>query len=255
MKLKNKNLNYSYEHNFKLADFDGPLDLLLELIKAKKISIMEVNLIELATQYIQIINHLKEAEIDIAGDYLVMATTLINLKAKMILQGPDEVDEEIEQEKKLFIQDLVEYEQFRQVREALKTFQSQRADIYIKKASNIDEYIQDSDSAKLDGHSNPIKLINVLRKMFERVYAQHLRQTKLEKFNLTPSDQFPFIKNLLRQHQTLTFEMVFNQPSLNHFVITLIAVLDLARQQYLLIKQDNQFDAISITRGEKFNEE
>ncbi|TDV24206.1 condensin subunit ScpA [Mycoplasmopsis mustelae] len=248
------NLNYNYEHHFKLNDFDGPLDLLLELIKRKKISIMEVNLIELATQYISIISELKEAEIDVAGDYLVMATTLINLKAKMILQGPDEINEEIEQEKQVFLQDLVQYEQFKQVREALKTFQNQRADIYIKKPSNIDDFVLDSDNSKLDGRSNPVKLVNVLRKMFERVYAQHLRQTKLEKFNLTPSDQFPFIKKLLKEHEELSFEMVFSQPSLNHFVITLIAVLDLARQQYLVIEQNEQFDTIVIKRGVNFNE-
>ncbi|WP_416373733.1 segregation/condensation protein A [Mycoplasmopsis felis] len=66
------NLNYTYEHTFKLNDFNGSLDLLLELIKNKKIHIRDVNLIELATQYIQIIDEIKEMEIDIAGEYLVM---------------------------------------------------------------------------------------------------------------------------------------------------------------------------------------
>ncbi|SYV97489.1 segregation/condensation protein A [Mycoplasmopsis edwardii] len=251
---KKYQVNYSSDYVFKLNDFDGPLDLLLSLIKDKKIDIMDVNLIELATQYIDIINQIKETEIDIAGDYLLMASTLINLKAKMILQEPGEIDEEVEEEKKVFLQDLIEYQQMKKIQEALRTFQDNRNNIFIKKQSDILDYIEDSDDAKLDGHSSPMTLIVTLRKMFERVYAKELRKTKLEKFNITPSEMFPFIKGLLAQKERVEFEEVFAQPSIQHFVITLIALLDLARQQFLTINQNEQFDTIYITRGEFYNE-
>ncbi|WP_416373987.1 segregation/condensation protein A [Mycoplasmopsis cynos] len=90
--------------------------------------------------------------------------------------------------------------------------------------------------------------------MFERVYAKELRKTKLEKFNISPSEMFPFIKNLLKQKERVEFEEIFTQPSIQHFVITLIALLDLARQQFLIINQNAQFDTIYITRGEFYNE-
>ncbi|WP_245579603.1 segregation/condensation protein A [Mycoplasma leonicaptivi] len=253
-KLKNIGINYNSEYKFKLNDFDGPLDLLLALVKEKKVNILDVNLVELATQYIEIIEQIKETEIDIAGDYLLIASTLIQLKAKIILQGPEEISEEVEEEKKAFLQDLIEYEQFKNIQQALKTFQDNRNNIFIKKPSNVDEFIQDTDNSRLDGHSNPITLIGVLRRMFERVYAKQLRKTKLEKFNITPSEMFPFIKELLRKKERVEFEEIFHQPSIQHFVITLIALLDLARQQFLEIKQDNQFDIIYIIRGEEYNE-
>ncbi|EIE41183.1 segregation/condensation protein A [Mycoplasmopsis canis] len=251
---KKQTIDYSSDYVFRINEFDGPLDLLLSLIKEKKIDIMDVNLIELANQYIEIINKLKESEIDIAGDYLLMASTLINLKAKMILQEPDNIDEEVEEEKKVFLQDLIEYQQFKNIQSALKTFQDNRNNIYIKKQSDILEFIQDNNDTKLDGHSNPMTLITTLRRMFERVYAKELRKTKLEKFNITPSEMFPFIKGLLAQKERVEFEEVFNQPTIQHFVITLIALLDLARQQYLIINQNEQFDTIYITRGEYYNE-
>ncbi|WAM06061.1 segregation/condensation protein A [Mycoplasmopsis cynos] len=252
---KKQKIDYSSDYVFRLNEFDGPLDLLLSLIKDKKIDIMDVNLIELANQYIEIINKIKENEIDIAGDYLLMASTLINLKAKMILQGPDEINPEVEEEKKVFLQDLVEYQQFKNIQEALKTFQDNRNNIYIKKPSDIMEFIEDNDNARLDGHSNPMTLITTLRRMFERVYAKELlRKTKLEKFNISPSELFPFIKNLLKQKERVEFEEIFTQPSIQHFVITLIALLDLARQQFLIINQNAQFDTIYITRGEFYNE-
>ncbi|UWV77905.1 segregation/condensation protein A [Mycoplasmopsis cynos] len=252
---KKQKIDYSSDYVFRLNEFDGPLDLLLSLIKDKKIDIMDVNLIELANQYIEIINKIKENEIDIAGDYLLTISTLINLKAKMILQGPDEINPEVEEEKKVFLQDLVEYQQFKNIQEALKTFQDNRNNIYIKKPSDIMEFIEDNDNARLDGnHSNPMTLITTLRRMFERVYAKELRKTKLEKFNISPSEMFPFIKNLLKQKERVEFEEIFTQPSIQHFVITLIALLDLARQQFLIINQNAQFDTIYITRGEFYNE-
>ncbi|WLP85750.1 segregation/condensation protein A [Mycoplasma seminis] len=250
-----KTNSYYSDYTFKLQDFDGPLDLLLSLIKDKKIDIFDINLVELADQYLQIINQLKETEIDIAGDYLVMAATLLKIKASLVLQEPDaEEPEEVVEEKKKLIQQLVEYQQFKEIKEALKTFESDREDIFIKAPSNVDDFIVDTNDTRLDGHSNPIKLIAVLRKMFERVYAQHLRSTKLETFNLSPSDQFPFIKKLLKEHEVLTFEMVFSQPSIKHFVVTLLAVLVLAKQQILIIEQDEEFGDIRIKRGELYDE-
>ncbi|WP_025755114.1 segregation/condensation protein A [Mycoplasmopsis cricetuli] len=241
------------DYSFKLNKFDGPLDLLLTLVKDKKISIFEVDVVELATQYLKIIWHLKEHEIDIAGEYLLMAATLIQLKAKMVLQEPNYI-EEVEQEKENLIKQLVEYQQFKEIKETLKNYQKEREDIFIKKPSNIDNFLVDSDDSRLDGYSNPVKLITTLRKMFERVYAQKLRTTKLDTIKLTPTDQFPFIKKLLKENEIITFEQVFNQPTISHFVITLLALLDLARQQQLIIIQKKQFGDIFIKKGSEFNE-
>ncbi|WP_416373988.1 segregation/condensation protein A [Mycoplasmopsis cynos] len=149
---KKQKIDYSSDYVFRLNEFDGPLDLLLSLIKDKKIDIMDVNLIELANQYIEIINKIKENEIDILRRLFINElSTLINLKAKMILQGPDEINPEVEEEKKVFLQDLVEYQQFKNIQEALKTFQDNRNNIYIKKPSDIMEFIEDNDNARLDG--------------------------------------------------------------------------------------------------------
>ncbi|QNM93703.1 segregation/condensation protein A [Mycoplasma sp. Pen4] len=251
-----KTNSYYSEYTIKLSQFDGPLDLLLSLIKDKKISIWEVNLVEVANQYLQIIRNISSEEIDIAGDYLVMAATLVKIKSSLVGKEemqPEEVEESLKEKAKL-IQQLVEYQQFKEIKEALKTFESDREDMFIKAPSNVEDFIVDTLDERLDGYSNPIKLISVLRKMFERVYAQHLRTTKLETFNLSPGDQFPFIKGLLKKHEQLTFEMVFSQPSMNHFVVTLLAVLVLAKQQILKIEQTEEFGEIIITRGELYDE-
>lgn len=90
---------FKEKHVFKLKNFDGPLDLLVSLIKEKNISIFDVDLSELANQYLEIIHSLQSYEVDIASEYLVMAAHLLQLKARMVLQDP-EVEEEIKQEKR-----------------------------------------------------------------------------------------------------------------------------------------------------------
>ena len=74
-----------HKYDIKLENFDGPLDLLLALVQEKNVDIMDVDVAELATAYLKIIQNLQEHEIDIAGDYLVMAATLLALKTKMLL--------------------------------------------------------------------------------------------------------------------------------------------------------------------------
>lgn len=124
-----------------------------------------------------------------------------------------------------------------------------RKEIFIKSPSDIEEFLVDDDKTQLDGHSNPLKLITILRKMFERTYAQKLRKTKLDHFQLTPQDQIPFILDLFKKHNEVTFEMIFSQPSMDHFVITFIAILVLVKSQKIILEQREQFGTITFKKG------
>lgn len=237
--------------DIKLDDFDGPLDLLLSLVQDKKISVFEINMAELATQYLQIINNLKDSDINIASEYLVMAATLIQLKSKLLLNSPEEKDE-VEIEKSNLLQQILEYKQFKEVSRTLKEKEELRDDIFIKEMSNLDQFILEKDNSKLDGTSNPVKLIMILRKMFERRFAQKLALAKLDTFKLTPKDQESYIKNIFDNYENVTFDQIFNLPSLNHFVITLLALLDMARRQIIIIEQDEQFAELRFKRGPEY---
>ncbi|AKJ21025.1 segregation/condensation protein A [Mycoplasmopsis synoviae] len=243
-------LNYE----FNLQNYSGPLDLLLELVKDKKISILDINVLELANQYLKIINEIKNTNLDIAAEYLNYATIFIYMKAKYLSNKPEDI-EIVTQEKQKLINDLIEYKQFKEIKDALSTFQKSRQEIYIKKPSNVDEFIIESDSSRLDGHSSITTLISTLRKMFERVFAQELRKANFSTVKINSADQIKFIKNVFGQRSEVKFEEIFTQPSLTHFVITLIALLDLARQQFLTLKQDSQYGEIKILRNFDNNEE
>ena len=236
--------------DFSLGNFSGPLELLLELIKKKNVDIFEVNMVELATQYLQIIEHLQAKDIDIASEYLVMASELLYIKARMILSDP-EVQKEVEEDKQKLLQLLFEYQEFKTVSEKLKSQEVAREEVFIKKPSDVSAFLKPIDPAALDGHGNPTKLIITLRKMFERVFADKLRKIKLETFNLSPAERRLEIRKIIDKLKSdiIPFKALFCVPSLNHFVITLISVLDMSRREELLLEQHQQFDEIIIRKG------
>lgn len=247
---KQKNFeNYTSEYFFTLENFNGPLDLLLELIKKKNMDIFEVDLVLICNQYLEIIEELSKKNIDIASEYLVMASELIYLKSRLVLADPDE-KEEVEEDKKRLLQLLAEYEEFKKISVSLKEQEKKRKEIYVKKPSDVSSFIKDIDDAYLGPSGNPIKLIVSLRKMFERTYAEKLKTIKIETFNLSPAERKQQIRSLIDNCiGKISFELLFSVPSINHFVITLIAILDMARKEELVLEQEIQFGTITISKG------
>ncbi|MGL5732610.1 MAG: segregation/condensation protein A [Metamycoplasmataceae bacterium] len=241
------------DRNFSLDNFNGPLDLLLTLVKKKNISIFEVDLVDLATQYLAIISDVTRKNIDIASEYLVIAADLIYIKSKLILEDK-EAEQEVEEDKLKLLRLLAEYEEFKNLSIKLREQEEKRKEIFIKEASDTTDFIKEIDESALDGYGTSIKLITILRKMFERTQADKLRKIKFETFNLSPSERKKEIRKLIDSNgnNEITFEMLFSVPTLNHFVITLIAILDMSRKEELILKQVDQFEEIKIYKGEMY---
>ena len=235
------------ELKFKLENFEGPMDLLLTLVKEKKMDIHDIDLSKLASEYLKLIDKLKTKNIDLASEYLVIASTLIQIKAKLILNNPEE-EKSIEKDKQELLKQLIEYQKFKEISKSLKDKEEQRRDFFIKKTHDYANFKQEEDPSKLSGSSDMIKLIMSLRKMFERVNANRLRQTTIEKFNLSPATRRLQLIELFKQKNP-TFEEIFSVPTLNHFVVTMLTILDMARKQEVILIQEEQFGDIKIRKG------
>ena len=234
--------------SFKLDNFDGPLDLLLALVKEKNIDIFDVDLIELTNQYLEIIKNLKPNDFDMASEYLVMAATLIHLKARMILQDP-EVEEEVRKEKKRLLEQIAEHQKFKEIGITLREKEYDRQNLYEKEPEDLSDFIRETDDSVLDGHANSSRLIAVLRKMFERTYAEIIRNVTITTVAVSPEEMKKRIIKLFSERDEVSFEEIFSVPSVGHFVITLLAVLDLARQQIIKMEQDEIDGLIKFSRG------
>lgn len=237
--------------SFKLDNFDGPLDLLLALVKEKNIDIFDVDLIELTNQYLEIIKNLKPNDFDMASEYLVMAATLIHLKARMILQDP-EVEEEVRKEKKRLLEQIAEHQKFKEIGITLREKEYDRQNLYEKEPEDLSEFIRETDDSVLDGHANSSRLIAVLRKMFERTYAEIIRNVTITTVAVSPEEMKKRIIKLFSERDEVSFEEIFSVPSVGHFVITLLAVLDLARQQIIKMEQDEIDGLIKFSRGSEY---
>lgn len=240
----NSNLDINIEN------FNGPLDLLYSLVKDKNIDIFTINLSELASDYLRIIQNIKDSNLELASEYLVMASHLIQMKAKMLLADKDEViKQEVEEDKAKLLRLLLEYQQFKEISNVLREQEEKRRHIYMKKVSNYEPFIKPTDKSQLDGNSSQQKLTQILSQLFERIHAEKAKQIVIDDVSVTPAEQREMIFNLLKNNPSLNFEMVFNVPSIKHFVITLIALLDMARKEEVILTQEVQFGDIKIEKG------
>ena len=161
-------------YNFCINDFEGPLDLLLHLVKESKMDIYEINIRMIIEQYLEYIHSLKEKNIDIASEYLVMASELVHLKSKMLI-NKEETEEEsdeynINSEEELR-ERLIEYEKYKEITRSLSELEEKRSEVYTKIPENLKEF---ADIKKLP------KGIFDLDDLYD-AYLAYLKRKKLEK--------------------------------------------------------------------------
>ena len=131
------------EYKFKINEFEGPLDLLLHLIKQSEMDIMDIEIVKLTDQYLEYINNMEKFNLNVASEYLVLASTLTYLKSKALLpkkETEEEEDDEYNETKEDLINRLLEYKRYKEVTNAFKVLEDARSNIYSKTPSNIKEY-------------------------------------------------------------------------------------------------------------------
>lgn len=127
------------EYTFKTLEFEGPLDLLLHLVKEANIDIFEIKISDITDQYLAYISKMNELDLNIDSEYLVMAADLIEMKSKELLPH-EEDDEEEEDPKEVLINRLIEYQKYKEITADLKELEENRSELYSKLPSILDEY-------------------------------------------------------------------------------------------------------------------
>ncbi|XP_023226477.1 uncharacterized protein LOC111627141 [Centruroides sculpturatus] len=138
-----------------IDNFQGPFDLLLALIKDKKLDIFEVNLVDVVNEYVKIIESLVNENVDLVSEYLVMAASLINLKARLLLKEPSENKKVAKQTQSLLTR-LSIYQSFKNLATFLKEREGIGLKVLTKKTSDMSEFIKPVDPTRLDGQGNVI---------------------------------------------------------------------------------------------------
>jgi len=230
----------------KLERFEGPLDLLLHLIKRDEIDIYDIPISHITEQYLRYLDLMRQLDLEVAGDFLVMAATLMRIKAKMLLPLPavGEVDEPGDPREEL-VQRLVEYRQFKEAAHTLRSREDERRLLFERGMLPGDDEVGPLPLARVSLFS----LIDALNRVLARVPEPSVYAVQTESFAV--EDKIELLTATLRRRGRLSFEeLLAGCRSRSEMVVTFIALLELIKLGEALVVQHETFGDITIVAGE-----
>ncbi len=232
-------------HEVRLADFEGPLDLLLHLIRKEQVDIYDIPIALITTRYLEYIELMQDLNINLAGEFLEMAATLIYIKSRMLLPpepGPEGDEAVVEDPRQELVERLLEYEQFKNAAQVLYT--REQIETGVMTADRIREVVPPEEELLSVSLFDLIAAYkHVLRQLDERAILQ------LERENVTVAEKIAQVREMLEQKKKLRFtDLVRLSPARTHVVVLMLALLELARMRDVRLRQDGLFSEIWIIR-------
>ena len=230
-------------YEVKINEFEGPLDLLLHLIKKSNIDIYDISLEVITNQYLDYINEMKNLNLDIASEYLVMAAELLEYKSKSLLPKKETENDTYEEDpKELLINKLIEYKKYKEITSAFKILESERSNVLTKTPSDISEYgefINNSDVTVND-------LIEAFKKFMVRKEYEKPLNTKITTKELSIKERIGNIRSILKKKKRVNFLELFTIKTKSYVVVTFLSILEMSKNKEIVIKQDDNFKEIII---------
>lgn len=235
---------------FKLEGFEGPLDLLLHLIKESNMSIMEVKISEITDQYLKYMEDIKQLDMEEATAFLDMTSRLLEIKSRKLLpvETVEEEEEEMDPEMQLKIQ-LQEYQLFKEAGGDLQKFENVNR-FYKQPDKNV------GDARIVFNQFNLDKLLDAFAFILMRTKdKEEPQEKKINRDRWTVADKIQFLNNVLKDNKEINFFSLFDDTYSKLEVITVfMAILELLKFQKIEVKQAEKYADITITRKEESNE-
>jgi segregation and condensation protein A len=228
-------------YNVRVPAFEGPLDLLLHLIKQNKVDIYDIPIALITRQYLQYIEIMKELNLEIASEFIVMAATLIYIKSRMLLP-PDESIETAEEEdpRASLVQRLLEYQSFKEASETLRERESKWHNAFSRAPLQKDESAQEPELYLFE--VNLFDLVGALKRVLSKAPMETLAITREL---LTVKDKIALILEQLESTRTLRFDDLFKDDRTRvQVIVTFLALLELLKLGALRCYQTEEFGAI-----------
>lgn len=235
-------------NNFLIGDFEGPLDLLLHLVRQSKIEIGELKLVDITEQYISFLRKMEEMNLDIASEYLVVASELIEMKSRMILPKPVKEEEEIEEEnpEEELKRRLLEYQKYKESVTSFRELEENRSSFFTKVPEKKEEYT--SEVIENTENITAYDLLKALEKLLERKEYSKPINTKITKKELSVTDRVNKIRSILKVQKTVDFLSLFEEVTKEYVVVTFLGILQMAKDKEITLKQDKNFGTILLER-------
>jgi len=238
------------EYKVKFEVFEGPLDLLLYLIKKEEVDIYSVNLTKLATQFIEYIEMMREFDLEVAGEFLVMASTLMYIKSRELLPVEQQVEVEADEDEAdprwELIRQLVEYKKFKDAAAQLQQLEARQEGVFPRLPIKP-EFADEKPAAKPDvSVFDLLNAVNSILKRFEK--RDNPREIYEDKW--TVSEKIEYIVRTLTSRENMRFSELFEDAtSRSEVVCTFLALLELIRLKQLVCAQPEAFAEIEIRKA------
>lgn len=238
----------------KLNVFEGPLDLLLHLIEKNKFNIFDIPIVEITEQYLDYVGTMNESDLDVMSEFLVMAATLISIKAKMLLPKHEEDEEDEEDPRTELVRRLLEYKMYKYASYELKDMELDAEKAYYKQATIPEEvlaYKEEIDPAEVVGDVTLAKLNDifsqVMKRTVDRVDPIRSKFGTIEKEEIRIEDKMEEIRSGIRGLKGINFKTLLEiQASKINIIVTFLAILELTKMGHVVIRQDKIFGDVII---------
>jgi len=242
------------DFSYKLESFEGPLDLLLHLIEKNKVNIYDIPIAMITEQYLEYVKHMEEESLDVVSEFLVMAATLLDIKAKMLL--PKEVNEEGEEEdpRSELVARLLEYKTYKYMSLELKDMELDAEKIFYKSPTipkEVEQYEQPVDLDKLLDGVTLAKLQqifqSVLKRQKEKIDPVRSTFGTIKKEPVSLEQKIASVMSYARKNRKFSFRgMLSKQKDKTEVVVTFLALLELMKVGKIYLTQENLFDDMMI---------
>jgi segregation and condensation protein A len=240
------------EYKVQFEVFEGPLDLLLYLIKKEEVDIYEVNLTKLAAQFIEYVDLMRQFDLEVAGEFLVMASTLMYIKSKELLPVDQQTvvegeEEEGEDPRWELIRQLVEYKKFKDAAAQLQILEERQENIYPRVAPKL-EFHAEEEAPKLE--VGIFDLLNAVNGILKRFQAKEAATREIYEDKWTVSEKIEFVREQIAARGTVKFSELFAEAANRAEVVcTFLALLELIRLKQLACVQPEPFAEIEIAQA------
>ena len=237
-------------YKIQLASYEGPLDLLLELIRKQEMDIHNIPISQITGQYLDYLHHLEQLDVDISGDFIYMAATLILIKSKMLLPAdPLAGPEEQEDPRAELVNRLVEHEKFKNAAQLL--YQKQQIEAHVW--SKPDKSLYDAEGTEADLVVSLVDLVRVFQQVIER--KKQIVRIELHQEEFTVAQMMQVLRGrLLAADEGVDLGEFFEScPTRGAMICSLLAVLEMVRLHAIILAQSKLFGAIEMRKHKMFD--
>jgi len=235
-------------YHLKLNIFEGPMDLLLFLIKKEEIDIYDIPIAKIIREYLEYLEFMRNLNLEIAGDFIFMAATLMKIKAQMLLPVYVGEDEEFEDPREELVRNLLEYQKFKEASRDLKEFEDKRQKLFTRKNFEDVEY---KSEYELCDDVTMFDLISVFYRIMNKDKESLRYYVDREEFSL--EDQIQYILFRIKDKDKISFSsLIFEFKENIKRILTFLAILELAKQKVVSLFQSEPFHDIWLSKGIEF---